>query len=194
MTSENQRLIFLAGRRVVLRPFARADIPTLTRWINDPAIREFVLATLPQTERQEEEWFNKLGSDDKNIVLGIETKEGVLIGSMGIHRIEWRDRICTTGALIGERDYWGKGYGTDAKMVLLNYIFNALNLRKVCSAVIAYNKRSLHYSLHCGYKVEGTRRKHIFKKGRYWDLIELGLFKEEWLPIWKRYRRDGKVG
>ncbi len=193
MSEINQKPIFLVGRRVNLRPFSRADIPTLTRWINDPEVRQFVLATLPFTEQQEEEWFNKLGKNNENIVLGIETKDGVLIGSMGIHRIEWRDRICTTGALIGEKEYWGKGYGTDAKMVLLDYIFNTLNLRKVCSGAIAYNKRSLHYSLHCGYKIEGRKRKQIFKKGRYWDLIELGLFKEEWLPIWKKYKKTGKV-
>ena len=59
--------------------------------------------------------------------------------------------------------------------------------------VIAYNKPSLKYSLHCGYKREGIRRKHVFKKGEYWDLIELGLFREEWLPIWKRYKKTGKV-
>lgn len=188
MPDNGQKPIFLEGRKVNLRPFTRTDIPTLTRWINDPAVRDFLTAILPQTEKQEEEWFNKLGTDDKNIVLGIETKEGVLIGSMGIHQINWKDRICTTGALIGEKEYWGRGYGTDAKMVLLDYIFNTLNLHKVCSAVIAYNKRSLHYSLHCGYKLEGRRRKHIFKRGRYWDLIELGLFKKDWLEKLKVYK------
>jgi len=181
MSEANPRPIFLSGRKVNLRPFLKADIPTLTRWVNDPEVREFVSATLPQTEKQEEDWFNKLGSDEKNIVLGIETKEGILIGSMGIHRIEWRDRVCTTGALIGEKEYWGKGYGTDAKMILLDYIFNTLNLRRVCSAVIAYNKRSLHYSLHCGYKIEGRKREHIFKRGKYWTLI------------WRKYKRTGKV-
>src|SRR3990167_11126377 len=97
MVENNQKLIFLVGNRVNLRPFLKADIPTLTRWINNPAVRGFLLATLPQTEKQEEEWFNKLGSDDKNIVLGIETKDNVLIGSMGIHRIEWRGRNFNTG-------------------------------------------------------------------------------------------------
>lgn len=193
MPEIHQKPIFLVGKRVVLRPFSKADIPTLTRWINDPEVREFLTATIPQTEKQEEEWFNKLGSDDKNIVLGIETKEGVLIGSMGIHNINWKDRVCVTGALIGEKEYWGKGYGTDAKMILLDYIFNTLNLRKVCSGTIAYNKRSLRYSLHCGYKIEGRRRKLIFKKGRYWDVIELGLFREEWSPIWKKYKETGKI-
>jgi RimJ/RimL family protein N-acetyltransferase len=190
----NKKPIFLVGKKVNLRPFSSDDISTLTRWMNDPEVREYISAILPQTEKQEEEWFNKLGKDDGNIILGIETKDGVLIGSMGIHGIKWKgDRICTTGALIGEKEYWGKGYGTDAKMVLLNYIFNELNLRKVCSAVISYNRRSLRYSLHCGYQIEGRRRKQIFKKGRFWDLIELGLFKNEWLLIWKRYSQTGKI-
>ncbi len=193
MSENSKKTVFLVGRMVNLRPFTESDIPTLTRWINDPEVREFVTAILPQTEKQEEEWFNKLGADDKNIVLGIETKDGTLIGSIGIHEINWQDRVCITGAIIGEKEYWGKGYGTDAKMILLDYIFNTLNLHKACSATLAYNKRSLHYSLHCGYKIEGTKRKHIFKKGRYWDLIELGLLKKEWLPIWRKYKKTGKV-
>ncbi len=183
------KIIFLSGKKVNLRPLSENDIPLITRWINDPEVREFVSRTFPQTEKQEEAWFNKLGSDEKNIVLGIETKKGRLIGIMGIHRIDWIQRIATTGALIGEKDYWNKGYGTDAKMILLDYVFNTLNLRKISSSVLAYNKRSLNYSLHCGYKIEGRKRKQFFKKGRFWDLIELGLFREEWLPVWGKYKR-----
>jgi len=78
-------------------------------------------------------------------------------------------------------------------MALLDYIFNTLNLRKVCSSVYAYNKRSLQYSLHCGYKIEGMRREHIYKDGKYWNLIEFGIFKKEWLPIWRLYKKTGKV-
>jgi RimJ/RimL family protein N-acetyltransferase len=192
MPDEKSRVIFLEGRKVNLRPFSKEDVHSITRWINDPKVRGFISSTFPQTEKQEEDWINKLGSDDKNIVLGIETKDGKLIGIMGIHGINWIYRTCTTGAIIGEKDYWNKGYGTDAKMHLLNYIFNALNLHKVCSSVLSYNKRSLQYSLHCGYKIEGRRKKHVFKS-RYWDLIELGLFKKDWLPIWKKYQKTGKI-
>ena len=126
MSENSKKTVFLVGRMVNLRPFTESDIPTLTRWINYPEVREFVTAILPQTEKQEEEWFNKLGADDKNIVLGIETKDNTLIGSMGIHKINWQDRVCITGAIIGEKEYWGKGYGTDAKMILLDYIFLGL--------------------------------------------------------------------
>ncbi len=193
MSEVKQKVVFLEGKRIILRPFAKVDVPTLTRWINDPKVREFITATLPKTEEQEEEWLKNLSSNDNNIVFAIETTEGALIGLMGIHQINWKDRVCTTGALIGEKEYWGKGYGTDAKMALLDYIFNTLNLRKVCSSVYAYNKRSLQYSLHCGYKIEGMRREHIYKDGKYWNLIEFGIFKKEWLPIWRLYKKTGKV-
>ncbi|MEK7647005.1 MAG: GNAT family protein [Patescibacteria group bacterium] len=191
--ANDKRLVFLEGRKVNLRPFGRADIPTLTRWVNDPEIREFITSFMPFTEKQEEEWLNRLEMNDEDIILGVETKDGILIGSMGIHRINWRDRVAFTGAIIGEKEYWGKGYGTDAKMLLLDYAFNTLNLYKICSSAIAYNKRSLQYSSHCGYKIEGIRERQDFRKGRYWDVIELGLFKKEWLPIWRKYKKTGKV-
>lgn len=190
---QKQSPIFLSGRKVNLRPLSKVDVPLLVRWVNDPEVRQFVANTFPQTERQEEEWLDGLGKNDKDIVLCIETKDGTSIGVMGIHKINWIWRTCETGALIGEKEYWGEGYGTDAKMYLLDYIFNTLNLHKVCSNVIDYNKRSLQYSLHCGYKVEGRRRKQVFRKGKYRDLIDLGVFRKEWLPIWKKYRKTGKV-
>lgn len=191
--SQKPSVVFLEGKTVNLRPLSKEDVPTITRWINNPRVRQFVATTFPQSEKQEEEWVNKLGSDEKNIVLCIETKEGRPIGVMGVHKINWVWRTCETGALIGEEECWGKGYGTDAKMHLLDYIFNTLGLRKVCSTVIAYNERSLRYSLHCGYKVEGKLRKQVFRKGKCWDLIHLGLFKEEWQPVWKKYQKTGKV-
>ena len=189
MSDNNQKLkiIFLEGKMVNLRPFAKEDVPTVTRWINDPEVREFVSTVFPQTETQEDEWFNKLGNDDKNIVLCIETKEGKPIGVIGIHKINWVHRTCETGAIIGEKEYWGKKYGTDAKMHLLQYIFHTLNLHRVGSSVIEFNERSLKYSLHCGYKIEGRKREHIFRKGKYWDLIELGLLYEDWEPVWKEF-------
>ncbi len=191
--TNKQRVVFLSGRKVNLRPLTRADVPIITRWINDPEIREFVSIAFPHTEKQEEEWLNKLDSDDKNIVLCIETKQGIPIGVIGIHQIEWVHRVATTGTLIGEKKYWGKGFGTDAKMTLLDYAFNVLNLRRICSEALAYNMRSLAYSLHCGYEIEGRKKKHFFKNGRYHDVIHLGLFRGKWLPIWKKWRATGRV-
>jgi RimJ/RimL family protein N-acetyltransferase len=140
------------------------------------------------TNKNKEKDLNK-----KNIIINIKTKNNILIKTIKIHNINWIDRNGTTGALIGEKEYWNRGFGTDAKMILLEYAFNTLNLRKICSDVISYNKRSLHYSLHCGYRIEGRRRKHVWRNGKFCDLIQLALFKEDWLPIWKKHQKTGKI-
>ncbi len=168
-------------------------MPTVVRWINDPDVREFIDMPFPKTEAEEEEWFCALGKDEKNLVFAIETLEKVFIGVMGIHRINWINRVGTTGAFIGEKEYWGRGFGPDAKMILLEYAFHTLNLRKLCSTVVEYNTRSLNYSDKCGYTIEGTKKRHVFKKGRYWDQVELAIFEEDWLPIWEMYREYGII-
>lgn len=189
-----QPITFLEGFRTTLRPFGEEDLPSVTRWINDPRVRKFVSAYLPASLAAEREWIAGQGKDAKNIVLAIVTKpEGILIGSMGLHGINWKDRVATTGALIGERSYWGKGYGTDAKMALLEYAFHELDLYKICSTVAAFNKRSLAYSLHCGYRVEGRRKEHMVMNGRRYDHIDLALFRRQWEPIWRRWKKTGSV-
>ncbi len=186
----DNEVIFRRSNRVVLRPLQLSDAPHLTRWINDPRVTQYVNAHLPTAESEETEWINALSSrKDSNIVV-MMVVEGKPIGTMGIHGINMRHRIATTGALIGEPEYWGKGYGSEAKMLLLEFAFNTLNLRKICSQVIAFNERSTKYSLKCGYKIEGRKKLEHFAKGEYWDVIQLGVFKEDWLPLWTVFSEE----
>ncbi|KKS75406.1 MAG: GCN5-related N-acetyltransferase [Candidatus Azambacteria bacterium GW2011_GWA2_42_9] len=188
------RVVFLRGRKVILRPLDKeTDLEACQRWINDPEVRQYLKRFLPTSKQTESEWLDSLGKKTDDIVLAIETLDGKFIGTMGLHKIDWKDRTAITGALIGDKTYWGKGYGTDAKMVLLDYAFNQLGLRKICSSVLAFNKRSLRYNLHCGYKVEGIQKKQIFRDGKYRDKLLLAVFQEDWLPIWEKYRRTGKI-
>ena len=53
--------------------------------------------------------------------------------------------------------------------------------------------RSQAYSEKCGYKAEGTLKKHIFKNDRYWDEIHMAVFKKDWVPLWKKFQMTGKI-
>ena len=192
---KSERIIFLKGNKIILRPICKeTDLPTLLRWINDPEVIQYLTTYLPSMKQNEEEWLDSLPKNrNENIVLAIETLAGKFIGVMGLHRIDWKNRTAGTGAFIGNKKYWNRGYGTDAKMILLNYAFNTLNLRKIYSGAIAFNKRSIRYSLHCGYKIEGRRRKHFFVQGRYYDEVILAVFKPDWLPIWKKFKATVRI-
>lgn len=193
--TKQQTVVFLEGRKVILRPLdKRTDAEKLQRWINDPEVRHSLMIVFPQTLKNEEDFIDRGGDPAKGITLGIVVKEtGELIGTMALHDIDFLHRNATTGAMIGEKRYWGKGFGTDAKMILLDYAFNILNLHTVSSMAFAFNKRSLDYSAHCGYKVEGVQKSRLFRAGRYWDRVLLGVSKKDWLPIWRRYRKTGSV-
>jgi len=191
MSTEN--IVFLSGKKTNLRPVSREDIPKILVWINDPEVRQFVSSVVPTTQKFEEDWVDGLCKDKDNVVLVIETKDGVAIGLMGLHRINWVNRVATTGALIGDKEYWGKGFGSDAKMALLEYAFNTLNLHRINSDVIAFNERSLNYSLRCGYQIKGKKRQAMFRHGKYWDRIELGLLREDWIPVWEKYQKTGSL-
>lgn len=189
--SEVQSVVFLKGRKVSLRPMEKTDLPNCARWINDPEIRDFVSAYWPMTAVDEEKWFENISKDrPNNLVLAIVAGDNKHIGTMAIHNINWRDRVGTTGALIGEKEFWGKGFGTEAKILLLHHAFQTMNLHKICSQVIAYNERSVAYSKKCGYKEDGIFKQHTFRSGQYWDVVNLAVFWEDFRLVWEKYQAE----
>lgn len=187
----NNSPTFLRGRKVNLRPVLKGDLERAMRWVNDPDTRDFLMGHFPFTMEDEEKWLKKINDEKPNsLTLAIETSEGQHIGSMGIHRISWRDRVGTTGAIIGESEFRNKGYGTEAKILLLHHAFNCMNLRKICSKAVAFNDRSIKYSMKCGYKEEARLKEHVFRKGRYWDLVHLAVFEPDFVPVWEKYLEE----
>lgn len=186
-------IVFLKSNRVVLRPVIKDDVPFILKWMNDPNVTQYINAYMPMMEADEDNWFNNLHKRKPNDVVFAIVVEGKIIGIMGIHGISARDRTATTGAFIGEEENWGKGYGSEAKMLLLDYAFNTMNLRKICSGVIAFNERSYKYSLKCGYKEEGRLVKHVYRHGEYWDEILLAIFKEDFPPLWEEFAKKHNI-
>lgn len=185
--------IVTRGFMTYLRLLEDADIPNIHRWINNPEITRFLGRMLPVTLEEEEKWIQSVDENRKSregFVFAICTHEEVHIGNMGLHSIDWIHRTATTGALIGEEEFRGKGYGTDAKMHLLKYAFHTLNLRKVKSEVLQYNGASIRYGEKCGYREVGKRKKEYFKEGEYHDLILTEVFREEWEEKWEIYKEE----
>ena len=182
-------VVFRQGMRVLLRPLERADIPTLRRWMNDPEITQFLMRVFPLMEKEEEEWIDSKHKSQNDFVLGIvAAKEKKLIGSIGLSGINWQHRTAITGTVLGEKEYWGKGYGTEAKMLLLDFAFNALDLYGVLSRVLAHNERSLAYGKKCGYEEIGRLPNWIRRQnGERCDEVLLIVTQEKWRPLWQKY-------
>jgi len=186
-------VIFLSGKRLHLRALETEDLDRCRRWVNDPDIRQFILNQMPFDEIGERQWHESRdrGQFRTDITLAMVLKKGSRhIGLTGIHHIDWINRTASTGAIIGEAAYREKGYGSEAKAIVLQYAFDTLDLHRICSTVLATNLRSLAYLKKSGYRQEGVLREHIYRNGERVDEIQLGILAEEWRA---RRRVDGSL-
>lgn len=181
-------VVFRKGKLVYLRPFHSSDTETLTIWMNDPEITRFLGRVFPVTLTGEQEWIANQSKDEKQAVFAIVTVDGDrFIGTIGLHGIDLINRTATTGTVIGEKEYWSKGYGTEAKMLLLDFAFNGLDLHSIDSNVLAFNGRSLAYGSKCGYVEVGRIPEWIRKGAVRYDEVILVVTQERWRPLWEKY-------
>jgi RimJ/RimL family protein N-acetyltransferase len=115
------------------------------------------------------------------ILFGLRmTAEDKLIGFVSFEGISWRNRDTFVAIALGEREQWGKGYGTEAMQLMLRYSFLELNLNRISLSVFDYNPRAIRSYEKCGFQHEGRMREFILKDGKWHDLLFMGILQEEW--------------
>ncbi len=172
----------LEGEKVRLRPIEREDLPRFVRWFADPEVRRHLLVYLPFSLTQEERWYEELQERlrrSESVVLALETLDGLHIGNIGLHEIDWKNRHAELGIVIGEKAYWGQGYGTDAIRTLLRLAFEEMNLHRVYLVVDEDNLRAIRCYEKCGFREEGRLREAVFREGQYHDQPVMSVLQAE---------------
>ncbi len=175
-----------SGEKVRLREYKKEDVKIAQRFINDEEIIRTLRPTVPYpcTLEEEQKWFEKVSSTNDTYNFAIETlKDSRYIGGCGVNKVDWKNSVVTVGIFIGDKDYWGKGYGTDAMKILIRFIFEQMNVNKVKLHVYSFNERALKSYKKCGFVKEGVLRQEIFKDGKYHDIIAMGILREEYYSI-----------
>ncbi len=173
---------FLEGERLYLRPFDRCDLVQVQSWVNDPETRAQIGEVLPTTTARNEEWFERLTKDSSRVWFVVVVKEGDrVIGEAGLLRMHHFWRTTDLTLIIGERDAQGKGYGTEAIGLLLDYAFGYLNFHRVAVGVVGFNKRAISFYESVGFKQEGVQRDGYFYNHSYHDFIMMSLLEDEFL-------------
>jgi len=184
VTRNGKGVRMIYGEGVRLRAIEREDIPTFVRWFNDPEVRRYILVYEPMSRAKEERWFEEQLSRQNEILLGIEVKDGdrwVHIGNIGLHRIDWKNRFAVLGVVIGEKAYWGRGYGTEAVRTLLRFAFLELGLHRVELETYSFNPRAIRCYEKAGFRHEGTRRQALYRDGVFHDVFIMGILRDEFL-------------
>jgi len=172
----------LQGKRVRLRPIEELDLPLFIRWLNDPDVRYWLsMADGPElTLESEREWYEEMRGDPACVVWCIETEDGQPVGNLGLHGIEETHGRATLGIAIGEKDFWGRGYGTEAIRRVLRYAFGEMGLRRVDLGADEDNVRGIRCYEKCGFVREGLLRAYRMRRGEPVNAVAMGVLRDEW--------------
>ncbi len=174
----------IASPEIRLRAIEREDLPLFVAWLNDHDVRAHLSRQLPISRAAEERWFESvLAEPPEGQPLAMEIPHATgwnVIGTCGLHRIDWRSRSAGLGILIGDKDCWNQGHGTRAVGLLLRYAFAVLNLHRVWLEVFESNHRAVRCYEKAGFVREGCQRDGVFREGRYETVWTFGILEHEW--------------
>jgi RimJ/RimL family protein N-acetyltransferase len=171
----------LRSERVVLRPMLVKDIARLHEFNQDPELwlLDSDYPHVSPLERAREFYENWTRADEDRARFAIEA-EGKYIGYCQLITLQRRHGMFELGILIGDREYWGRGYGREAVGLLLDYGFRYLGGRRIALTTHAKNERAIRCYLACGFVEEGRPRRAFWMDGEYIDLVEMSILRDEW--------------
>jgi RimJ/RimL family protein N-acetyltransferase len=173
----------LKGSKVVLRAITREDLPRLCQFNNDVAVEVAgggdppMPQALARLEAEFEAGWSRGGRDGASFAI---EADGKCIGQCGLFQFDDVAHTCEMGITIGDKAYWGRGYGREVVGLLLDYAFRLRNVRRVFLRVNGRNERAIRAYTACGFMEEGRLRAHVWSDGAYDDLVLMGVLREEW--------------
>ncbi len=182
--------------RVYLRALEQEDYKISIKWRKNDQIWDMVVG--PKyfvSEAYEKKWVeDAIFNSPNKLVLAICLKEtSEHIGYSYLTNIDWKNGSARSGKMIGVPECWGKGYGTEATMLLLYHAFMVMGLQRVEARQLTDNIASISINEKMGYKKEGVLRKAVFKNGEYQDLNLMSIIRDDFDKVLEKYRQKGEL-
>jgi len=178
----------LAGERVVLRRHAPENVQAFQRWYSDPEVVRLTRYQDGPMRRDEIERFftaRALGPDSLSMAIHVRSDDR-LIGTCALSQVDADNGSALFHITIGEKDAWGRGYGTDATRLMVDHAFTGLGLHRIALTVFAFNDRAIRSYRSVGFVVEGRAREAIWREDRWWDEISMSILDSDWTALHPR--------
>ncbi|MGH6661893.1 MAG: GNAT family N-acetyltransferase [Rhodospirillales bacterium] len=171
----------IEGRRLRLRNVRIEDATDIyAAWMNDPEVvryteSRFTRHTLVSLRR----FIETVIARPNALFLAIIVKpDGRHIGNIKLDAIDSQHGTAEVGIIIGDKNYWGRGYGSEAIDLLASYAFGALGLRKLTAGIYVNNADSIRSFERAGFVVEAVLKDHCISDGKTVDVLRIGRWHE----------------
>jgi len=173
----------LVGQRVRLRGVRDDDLPVLARWEMDTGRMVALVGwVVPPSEAAAKERIAKWSENQKDDVgFAIETLDDppVLVGNIGLWGARPKDRCATLGIALG-REHIGRGYGSDATRIIVDYGFREMGLHRIQLEVAPFNPGAIRAYEKAGFTEEGRHRESVLHDGRWYDEVLMSIIDHEY--------------
>jgi len=178
------KLKSLVGKYIYLRPIEKGDIKYIRIWGNDPEIMSLTGEVRPMSQTDAEEFLKNVQNDKERVWFIMVLKENdQVIGEAGLLRMFKAWRTTDLSIIIGEKEVWGKGYGTEAIILLLDYAFQTLKFHRVAIGVVGFNERAIRFYEKVGFKKEGIQRDGYYHNSTFHDFIMMSILEDEFRKL-----------
>ena len=175
----------LIGKNCYLSPIDVNDVETFTEWLNDMEIlTNLQLYSGIVSLENEKTFLNNLSKDHNYSIIDLETEK--LIGNCGFLDIDYVNQTAEVGIFIGNKNYWNRGYGTEALSLLVDYGFKALNFHNIMLKVYKFNKGGIKCYEKIGFKQIGKRREALHRNLERHDIIYMDILPNEFFEKWNK--------
>ncbi len=180
-------IINILGDKIALGPIQKSMLPTFLKWENDFTVSLMGGNQLKPVSREELEARMSQGNHHNFIEFAIYERASLrLIGSTHWRHIDKNRRTAEYGIAIGEKDCWGKGYGTETTILMLDYAFTVLGLHNVLLSTYGYNERAVRAYTRAGFRVMGRQREAARIADQVYDVIFMDCLATEFRSPLKR--------
>jgi RimJ/RimL family protein N-acetyltransferase len=175
----------LTGSGVVLRRHKPENLAAFRRWYSDPEIARLArYQEAPMRAEEIERFFAARVVGDDALAMAIhERSTDRLVGTCAFSQLDGDNGSALYHITIGEKDAWGRGYGTEATRLMLGHAFGPLGLRRIALFVFEFNERAIRTYQRCGFIIEGRARESIFRDGRWWDELAMSVLESDWRKL-----------
>lgn len=162
------------------------DLDLYHKWRNDLEVMQFTSPSLDVYQKETTRNFVNqviLGNDTAKSYIMVEKDTEVSMGIVSLINIDYKNRNAECIIDIGEKEYWGNGYGTEGLKILLDFAFYEMNLHRVMLKVFSFNERAVKLYDKIGFEKEGVSRECLFRNGEWHDIVHMGILQEEYLLL-----------
>ncbi len=171
-------IIMNSKSKIYLKQITKSDLKLLIDWRNSRNIFHYNSQYFLLNSKIQIDWFNKLQKDSSRKMFMIFYGK-IKVGVCGLINIDYENKNGDIAIIIGKTEFHGKGIGTIVLSYLLNFGFKKLNLHRIGSEIIEYNKNSIHLFEKSKFKLDATYRDVIWRNNRWWNMKCMSIFKED---------------